>query len=179
MAEPTEKAAQRKKVIKKMMIPVLLLVLGLVFAWPEGSTDDDASDQVEAAGASTSLQEEQAAHSEAELAAERRRNQLPKIELSEILQHDPFALPATLSDELAIGSPKAIDEVRENRERQRRVEEIVRSLQDERVNFVFRGKSGVAAVFGSRIIHEGDLIDGEVRVIEINSKGLTLEVIDN
>jgi hypothetical protein len=183
MAEPTDKAAQRKKLIKQMMIPVLLLVLGVVFAWPKGKSDDDAlnqqSDQVEAAVSPSTLQEQPAGRSEAELLAERRRKQVPKIELSQILQHDPFALPATLTEALAVGTPEASDKARKNEDRKRRVEEIVKSLQQKRVSLIFRGKGGVTAVLGSRTIHEGDLIEGEVRVIEIKPEGLTLEVINN
>ena len=179
MAEPTDKAAQRKIVLKKMMIPALLLVLGGVFAWPEGDSDDDALDQVEAAVTPATLPDESAGRSEAELLAQRRRNQVPKIELSQILQHDPFALPATLTEELAVGTPAASEQAKQDEDRRRRVEEIVKSLRQERVNFVFRGKGGVTAVLGSRTIHEGDVIDGEIRVIEIKPGGLTLEVIDN
>ena len=183
MTEPTDRAALRKKLIKKMMIPVLFLALGVVFAWPEGESDDDSldqqSDQVEAAVSPTTVQEEPAGRSEAELLAERRRKTVPKIELSQILQHDPFALPTTLTKELAVGTPEASDKARKNEDRNRRVEEIVKSLRQERVNLVFRGKGGVTAVLGSRTIHEGDLIDDEVRVLEIKPEGLTLEVIDN
>ena len=103
--------------------------------------------------------------------------QRPTIALEEVLQHDPFAMPAALlppaEPNSANMSRGSLDEDRQEAELQRQRELALTAIREQGVQMVFLGKEEQVAIIGNRRISVGDLLEG-FRVTGIGSDGVTL-----
>lgn len=102
--------------------------------------------------------------------------QWPKIALEEVLQHDPFALPAALLPPARPSSANTAHEVPDKvrrQELQRQREQALAAIREQGVQMVFLGKDGQVAIIGDRRVRIGDLFEG-FRVTDIGSDGVTL-----
>ena len=137
MAEHTAKSKRGNSVVKMALIPVLVLGLAAVLLWPDGDSDTLATgpeSQPAAPDVAAEVTPEEAARRERAIAVERRRKQVDEMELSVILEHDPFVVSRTLSKELAREQPEDVEAKLAEAARIKRIEEVVKSLETERVN---------------------------------------------
>lgn len=113
----------------------------------------------------------------------------PVVSLDRMLQHNPFKhidLPTEPVVEEEPESPPAetptaptADAVAADlavlkAERQKRVQEMLDELRDQKVQLILRSGDKVSAMIGTRLVHEGDLIDG-VRIVSILPNGVIVE----
>ncbi len=174
MANPAAKQTARKKAVRIALIPLLVGVLLAVFFWPDDQPDfsEAASPDDNAAQASAMPAGELNTANGLDALATRRQHQ--PMELSRILEHDPFALPTEVSKEL-ITAATPTEKQAADRERAR-IAAVVERLQRKKLSVVYRDDKGVSARLGKRVLHEGDEIEAGIRILKITPQGLTLEV---
>jgi hypothetical protein len=161
MAEPNDDAAQtndrRKKVAAGLLLVVFVTVLYSQFGGagedPEVPTRPKRPSPVAAA------------------TAKPQTRRWPQASLSETLKNDPFAQlrQAEKTPEEAEPDPELA---------QRQSEEASKasaaSLENQRVRAIVSTKQGPVALFGTKLIKVGDMIDG-ARVVEIRPDGIIVE----
>jgi hypothetical protein len=109
----------------------------------------------------------------------------PAFALEEILQHNPFDLPHSLTENLSATPDEIADESEEELNRQREAERqrlakqeaALSKLQKSGMTVYFEDTHGSAAIIGSRRVRPGDLIEG-FRVVEVKPDGVVLESVD-
>ncbi len=193
MVESTTTPPRELGHLKLALIPVLVLILILALVWPS------ADDVLPANDSETARQNTQKSHridatTEGDAAGpssvpiERTQKTWPAIGLASILKHDPFALAPLLANRTVAVVPQ--EEPQQNqettdtshqdeREEQiKRMKERIATLQQKQVSVVFRSESGTAAIIDSKIVHEGDLLEDGVRIVNIRSDGVVLRIQD-
>jgi hypothetical protein len=105
----------------------------------------------------------------------------PEITQEETLKHDPFAVSEAFAKQLAPktssdgeDTPDAKQKQEDKKLHQTLRQQALNKLVDQGVSVVVRGEKGPAAAIGSRLVHEGDVIDG-FRVERIDAEGVILK----
>lgn len=166
------------------LIPVLVGVLVWVI-WPAG----DDSPRV----ATAAKKPKPAANPQAE--KPRKMSQLPwekdwpEYELAEILETNPFALPRELhkltyrppvvADTVVQVQPVEADSEEERREAAaEQLEARMAVIRKKQVSALFINSAGRSALVGSKVLHEGDLLEEGVRIVKISHDGITVQFED-
>ncbi len=105
----------------------------------------------------------------------------PEISQEETLQHDPFALSEAFAKKQSTSeknqtaeSEEALRKQEEQKKHQTLRQQALNKLLEQGVAVVVRGDNGPAATIGTRLVHEGDTIDG-FRVDRIDTDGVILK----
>jgi hypothetical protein len=160
--------------VKLAAIPVLALIL----FWVLTQGEDDAG-QPPAALADPGSSG--AAVPSGSIGERRSPPEWPALALSEILAHDPFAVPPALAPDPpppddAVTQPVAMEAPDTSaRDRARARREL---LAGKRVSLIYRGPAGPTAVIDSREYREGDMLSDGVRIVEIRRDGVIVEIQD-
>ncbi|MEC9094776.1 MAG: hypothetical protein VX438_18850, partial [Planctomycetota bacterium] len=111
-----------------------------------------------------------------------------EVKLGILEKQDPFALPIVIENlkkekeakEARVGAAKAeTTRLWVEQQRQAQAKQLMLKLQQEGVRFVLVSGNDRMAQIGSRVVKEGDVIEG-VRVAEIRENGsVILEVVDS
>ncbi len=185
MADSSAASPTNLERLKLGLIPVLALVMYFVIS----SSDDEspaisAADDVESAPGAIDADDERPATQPMRL----RARSLPQLPMAGILQHDPFAFPAAFSQRINPANPvpgqETVDTTKvettvgnlESAAQSVATPQKLAALQQRRVTMFLRDRQGPAAVIGTKVVHVGDLLEDGVRVVEISSKGVVLEV---
>ena len=196
MVESTTAPASTLGRLKLASIPVLVVIMLLVLVWPSAG-DGLPPDDSETARHATQQSHRTDAITEGDAAGpgpssvsmQRTQKTWPAIGLATILKHDPFALPPLLanrtlgavSQEGSQQNQGTTDTTHQD-EREERIKQLkirIATLQQKQVRVVFRSESGTAALIDSKIVHEGDLLEDGVRIVEIRSDGVVLQIQDD
>jgi hypothetical protein len=171
------------------LIPVLGLVL-LFVLWPsssEPSTDSAATavaPEATASSATTSAPVQEAASGPA-TSSSNQPKKWPVIELATILQHDPFAQLAALSETAVAGTPPSQPggeqpsteaETAASQELQKRLLDRLAGLKQKHVSALFVSQRGASALIDSKVVREGDLLEEGIRVVAIGTDGVVLRI---
>ncbi|HUG89646.1 MAG TPA: hypothetical protein VML55_02355 [Planctomycetaceae bacterium] len=161
-------------------------VLGLVLVWVMPGRDDPPA-VAPAALADTQGADRQAAglDNAANAAGGRRTSDGTGFTLDEILAHDPFAVPPALARPQPPESPSLLTrdsvptepvsaELPHPEPGQSRLR--LETLSQKRVSIIYRGPGGPTAVIDSREYREGDELAAGIRILEIRSDGVLVEV---
>jgi type II secretory pathway pseudopilin PulG len=113
------------------------------------------------------------------------RSTWPALGLEEILQHNPFELPHSLTEDLSASPDETADESKEELNRQeeearqklKKQEAALAKLQKSGMTIYFEDQHGSAAIIGSRRVRQGDNIEG-FRVVDVRPDGVVLESVD-
>ncbi len=113
------------------------------------------------------------------------RSTWPALTLSEILQHNPFDLPHSLTEDLSSSVDEAADEAEEELNRQQeearqrlaKQQAFLGKFQNSGMTVYFEDTHGSAAIIGSRRVRPGDIIEGFL-VVEVLPDGVILECVD-
>lgn len=190
MVESTTTPPNKLGRLKLALIPVLVVILLLVLVWPSAS-DGLPADDSETAGQEAQQSDRTDAVTEGDAAGpssvsmQRTQKTWPVIGLASILKHDPFALEPLLANRtLGVLSQEGPQQNQETtvssyqKEHIKRLKERIATLQQKQVSVVFQSESGTAAIIDSKIVHEGDLLEDGVRIVEIRSDGIVLQIQD-
>jgi len=177
MVESMPTAVDKNRRVKTALIPVLALILLWVLF---GSSDETGVPDAAAANsvAVDSVTTVVTPSTDADevvrprVAVAETQKLWPQIPLDETLLHNPFA--PTRSDESSSNEDSQIDS-KVRPDPQTRLKQLVAALQQDGLSIVFETGEGKTAVIGSRVIHEGDMLDETTRVVEIYSDRLVLE----
>jgi hypothetical protein len=174
MANPATQRTTRQNVTRIALIPLLGIVLLAVVFWSDEKDDvPPAASSGETADVSDRDMNSQRSDSR-KLGAITEKQELQQVELSDILAYNPFALPEEVSKQLQIETTPSEKEAAE--QERKRIASVVEHLQMDKLNVVFQGEEGAAAILGDRVLHEGDEIETGIRIRKITPQGLTLEV---
>ena len=188
MAESSTSTRKPANRLKLALIPVLALaLLGIL-----SSSGDEAPAAMEDAVTSDSATAESVTSeddvAQAVATAKQRKISWPQITLAGVLQHDPFALPPALSQ---LVTPAASEEQQQNGPDDKSassneesveaaaaedMQQKMAALQQRHVSVLLRSAKGLAAVIDSKVVHEGELLENGVRVVEIGRDGVILQI---
>ncbi len=164
--------------VKLLIIPLLAVILVIVIF---GQRQTDQVSEPETATAIAPATELRSAHDTTVIAdvgptRNMLRQQRPQISLESMLARNPFAFPTMLAPAEAVVETTLIDPMPsefdiELEQRQHLLEQW-RSM--EMTAYYHSGRQPVAMV-GTRVLREGDILDGGVRVVEIHSNEVTYE----
>lgn len=189
MPEPESESTQLTSPTKLAIIAVLGLILVgvMIFQFKKSATTGKRR-KTENAAVDSSSESDKAKSPKTMNKAQSNQNgpsarAWPKLLMADVSDYDPFTVPAALVEEpiVAVDDEEngSTDEANAEREkeiarRQAERDRILAKLQEQGVTAVFRTSHGATATIGSRIVHEGDVLDG-FRVIEIRPEGVVLE----
>lgn len=165
--------------MKRLLIPVLAVVLIGVLTSGDEDPESDSTDTDVTADSRTAESETSAGTSTPK---KHRARPWPAISLQETLQHDPFRFPSYLVSTPVNPETQADTEASDAvlvDERMRRAQQLVAQLRTKRVSVFLQTEKGTAAVIDSKIYHEGDLFMDGVRIREIGPDGVTFDLVDD
>lgn len=169
--------------MKRVLIPVLTLVLLFVLFRTDDSEPSETSEAESTTEAENSPVETTAPDSGFDMPAVVRR--WPQVELPALLKFDPFTLPAALriSSQAASVNEKPASDVQEQEEAERQIERerlVARAaaLLQKNVSVVYQNESGTVALIDSRPVRVGDQLEEGIRIVEISPKGIVLQIED-
>ncbi len=99
----------------------------------------------------------------------------PKLALTDALQHNPFA-PLQRA-EAPSEAPPVVEAAALAEAQRQAAADVLEAFQSRRVRAVFITDDGPVALLDTKLVHEGDVVDG-VRVLLIRPDGLTVEPAD-
>ena len=173
--------------VKVALIPALALVLVSV-VWPSedetAATMDMESGGPHVADSREAIPQQNGGVPTSELIRGQSRP-WPAITLANVVQHDPFAVPPALlrlttapgaGFEDTQGAPPKHSKGTERADRLSQLQERIETLKKRQVSALLRGSKGATAIIDSKVVHEGDLLEDGVRVVEIGPNGVVLEI---
>lgn len=183
---------KRTKVIKLALVPVLAVVLGvLLFGQGDGdgatdglaeppNTDQSAVVAGDADRASLS------SDAGDERAAVQRKTSSLRFSIEKVLDSNPFMLPAALiapSDDAADAGSEQTPETDDagserdaEEEASPEMEGLAESLKQKTASIIVSGERGAVALIDSRRLAVGDYLQEGVRIVEIRSDGVIVEI---
>ncbi len=181
MAKTTAKPKTAGDKIKLGIIPVLAVTLFLVLRSPDQETGDSTA--IAAGAAPVALVGSPAPGPSANSPA-RQPTVWPQLSLQQILDHNPFSLPEQLAPPKVIApeddpagtrpvvTPEDDPQAHEPEPTPEEIEaalrqELLEKLEKTEMTAFYQSQRGTVAIVGDKVLHEGDVIDGAVKVVKI------------
>lgn len=187
-----DQSASRKKVIKIALVPLLAVVLAVVLFGQDdgdGATDDlveqpNGDNLAMVAGdADWASDSDAAGHQRA--AVGQKKSPLT-LSIERVLDSNPFKLPATLimqPQDAGDTGPEQTEEIDDTGAELDAEEEgntemagLVESLKQKTASIIVSGANGPVAFIDSRRLAVGDYLQEGVRIVEIRSNGVIVEI---
>lgn len=155
-------APNRKPLLKLILIPVLLAVLGLRLVEMTGSPELPASEKTAGRTPATDGEIKLASNPEPDPA---HLNNWPMRSLSEILEHDPFSKPQKQHPDITNLAEASGDEATP----------VKFEPQSIDLKMIYRSGGAVVALVGSRIVKAGDHLDDGSLVVSIGEQEIIVQ----
>lgn len=173
MANTPRTPKRFREKVKLALIPLLSAILLAVLSDDGETPSPEATPAVALALRSSSATPTRSSPGMAGRTNSSRPQEWPTMPLGEILAHNPFAFPDALLPVPAEPPPVPQRPVTLEDVESANRQELLDQWQSAQITAFYRSKEGPVAIVRSRVLSEGDVLEGGLRVIEIRPDGIT------